>query len=234
MTGRRLPAMIATLALCCAGLFTSAPNSGAILTRTIANGSNAITAGTWRFSLHNNPTPPTANTTAQINLSADGTAPTAGTTFDYSTDCVGSLTKTGRQINAVSVLGATEAAVCNYVNWRTPAFAASQLINGQVTLWIWARKDKSGGTSPTITMYLRDFNPAGAGSYVEIANATSGTLTSLAFGKTVITSTINYTFAAGHKLELKIVQSAGANRDAWLSYDTTTEPSELVLLQNPA
>ena len=167
MSVRRLRVpLVLTLAL--ATLLAQAGSSLALFTESKAAAANTFSGGTWAFYLHNNPTPPTANTTAQVNLAMNATVPTAATLYQYSTDCAA---RAGRRLTRAAP-SPTQATVCDYVNWRTAAQTAAMTLSGTVTLDIWATTDTTNtNRTGVLVAYLRDYNPTG-GTYVEIANAT--------------------------------------------------------------
>jgi hypothetical protein len=195
----------------------------AVTGNTCATGSWA-TATTWY--LHNNPTPPTGNTTARFNLALDATAPTATTLYNYDTDCDN---RAGRSIKRNTGL-VTEAGSCRYATWRSSALAAARTINGTATLTVWARKASSGGGDPTLRAHLRVFDP-GTSTYTELgsADATVSRNANQSWAQTDLTwSLAGVTVPAGRQVEVKIV-ATGGNRNAEVAYDTTAYPSSLAL-----
>ena len=172
--------MVATFAgtqVVLARLVDAAPVTG----NTFATGTWA-TATTWY--LHNNPTPPTANTAAQFNLALNTTAPTATTLYNYDTGCE---SRTGRSIRR-NTGAITETGACRYATWRSAALAAARTLNGTATLTVFARKATAGGTPPTLRAFLRVRNP-GTSTYIELgpANATITTEPTLAFASYALT-----------------------------------------------
>jgi len=96
------------------------------------------------------------------------------------------------------------------------------------------RKTGANGTDPTLTAYLRDYNPATTG-YVELGSA-SGTVSTnsgQAFAELDLSWLLAAMIPAGHELELKLV-AGGGTLDVNVAYDTTDRLSRLVLLQQPA
>jgi hypothetical protein len=227
MNGRRRLAVLiaAAFSVCLLAAGFGTESAGANFGMSVAAGPNAFTAGIWVYSLHNNPTPPTANTTAQVNLTMNAAPATAATLFRYSTDCAA---RNGRRLTRAAP-SPNQATVCNYVNWRTAALATPLLLSGTVTADIWSATDtgtanRTGG----IVAYLRDYNGA---TYVEIANGIYSR--TYAAGRTFyhlpITITLGapYTLAAGHRLELKLVASNAYQSNMLVAYDTTTYSSVL-------
>ena len=205
-------------------------DSLAIYTNARTLTANAFSAGAWALYLHNNPTPPVGNTTAQFALTLTTTSSTQATLRNFDTDCDGVA---GRVLVRGTAL-VTEATTCRYVNWRTGTYAAARPLDGTLTLRIWCRKTGSGGTNPTLTAYLRDYDPVST-TYATLGT-TSGAVTTnsgAAFAQLVLTWALSTSVPAGHQLELKLAASGGT-RDVNLAYDTTTDLSRLVLLQQPA
>ncbi len=203
-------------------------SSLALFTESQAAAANTFAAGTWAFYLHNNPTPPTANTTAQVNLVMNSTVPTAATLYQYSTNC---SAHAGRRLTRAAP-SPTQATVCDYENWRTAALTVPVILSGAITVDIWTASDTgTANRTAGIVAYLRDFNPAGAGTYTEIANGlyTTTYVTGRTFYHYPITVTVAtaYTLPVGHQLELKLVASNAYQAAVLVAYDTTTYSSFL-------
>jgi len=222
LPGRRclLALVLAAASAYCAG----AGSSLALSTSAVTVGGNKLTSAVWAFYLHNNPTPPVGNTTAQYNLTATTTASTAATLYNYDTN---GANRPGRGINRTATPGPTLATALAYVNWRTTAFAVSQTMDTNVIVDTWSATNTTAAKrTGSLAVYVRDFNPS-TSTYVEISNATlSGTYTA---GRTYyerpITVTLSsaYTLAAGHQLEVKIESPSATSQDNMLvAYDTTT------------
>ena len=202
-----------------ARLVDAAPVTG----NTFATGT-WVTATTWY--LHNNPTPPTANTTALFNLAVNTTAPTATTLFNYDTNCE---SRTGRSINRNTGL-VSEATTCRYATWRSAALAAARTLDGTATLTVWARKTAALGTAPTLRAFLRVYNPSTT-AYTELgtANATITTEPTAAFASYALTWTLaSVAVPVGRQIEVKIV-ATGGTREAEIAYDITANASSLTL-----
>ncbi len=227
MSVRRLRVpLVLTLAL--ATLLAQAGSSLALFTESKAAAANTFSGGIWAFYLHNNPTPPTANTTAQVNLAMNSTVPTATTLYEYSTNCVA---RAGRRLTRAAP-SPTQATACDYVNWRTATATAAMTLSGTVTLYVWATTDTAAANHQGVLVaYLRDYNPTG-GTYVEIANATDtytypvGRTTFYA-RQILVAVTGTYTLAVGHQLEVKL-EASNAGQNAMLAaYDTAAYQSYL-------
>ena len=217
---------VLVLTVSAASLFcTGAGSALALFGATKSAGSNTFTAGTWAYYLHNNPTPPTANTAAQYNLTMTSTAPTATTLFRYDTDNAnGPVAASRNNPPSPGLLTAYR-----YVNWRTPALASTLALGTTVTVDIWSETNTAaGGRNGSLIVYLRDYNPT-AGTYVEIANchAHGRVRRGSTWYETPIQVTVpsGTTLSAGHMLEVKIeAPQATAQNNMVVAYDTTTYP----------
>jgi hypothetical protein len=207
-------------------LFAGTGSALAIFNTTRSVGSNAFTSGTWAYYLHNNPTPPTANTVAQYNLTMTTTAPTGAFLYNYDTN---SANRPGRGITRANPPSAGLVTAYRYVNWRTPALAAGLALSGTVTVDIWSATNvATAGRTGSLIVYVRDYNPT-AGTYAEISNATY--TATYAAGRTYYHTVISVavpttTIVATHMLEVKIESPRATSQNNMLvAYDTTVYPS---------
>jgi hypothetical protein len=229
---RRLAALLAA-GLVVAAVAATVAGSQVVLARLVDAApvtGNTFATGTWATAttwyLHNNPTPPTGNTAAQLNLALNATTPTAATLFNYDTGCESRIGRSiRRNTGAVGETGA-----CRYATWRSAALPAARTLNGTATLTVFARKASSGGTAPTLRAFLRVFDP-GTSAYTDLgpANATITTQPTLAFASYALSWTlVSVLVPVGHQVEVKIV-ATGGTREPEIAYDTTTYPSSLTL-----
>ncbi len=217
--------LILTIAAAC--LFSAGAASAMATYKASKSVANGVTAGTWAYYLHNNPTPPTGNTTAQYNLTMTTTAPTATTLYRYDTN---NANTPGRGITRNNPPSPGLLTNNRYVNWRTPAFASALTLGGNVTVDIWSETNTgTNGRTGSLIAYLRDYNPT-SGAYVEIANATR--TATYAIGKTwyetpiVVSVPAGTTLAIGHMLEVKVeVPRPDSQNNMVVAYDTRTYPS---------
>ena len=175
---------------------------------------------------HNNPTPPTGDTSAQTDLSMDFTLPTASTIYNYDQDIDASpgivVTKGG--------IGATESDTTKYQNWRTATLASDVAINGIPRLHFWSgMKNFATGIAGEVQAYLRDFDGSG---YTEVASGTLDVADWQADDaswvyKTLTMTSASYTVGAGNQMEIKIIVGATSGDDIWFAYDTTALRTEL-------
>jgi hypothetical protein len=216
------------LALVLGAVAAQASGSLALFTETRAAAGNGFVSASWIYYLHNNPTPPTAATAAQANLAMNATVAAGVTLYSYANNC---SIRTGRRITRAAPSPA-QGTLCNYQNWRSPALPSAVTIGGAMSVDIWSATDTANANrTGGIVAYLRDFNPAGAGTYTEIANGLYSA--TYAAGRTFYhyPITVNvataYTLPAGHQLELKLVASNAYQSNMLVAYDTTTYPSFL-------
>lgn len=231
MSGRRpavTSAAAAALAVPLALVIAAAPVLGLFASSAVVGG-NAFTAGTWLTSvhyLHNRPTPPTGNTTAQVNLGMDDVAPTAATLYRFSTD----VGRDNGRIVLRSSNGLAETDGTRYVNWRTPVAAALRQLAGTVTIGLWSQP--RGQARPgSMTVYLRDWSAA-TGTYVELGSATYSSAswaTGKAFVQVTLSIPVNHDLAAGHAVELRVMAPSTSANDITLAYDASGFASAIQL-----
>ena len=170
--------------------------------------------------LHNNPSPPTADTTASQGLPVDTIRPTATTLYNYDTDRDGDV---GRLLQKGGV-GADESDSTKYVSWQSGVLPDGKCFLGDVIVDIWSGMKSFADVSGDLTVYLRDYNGA---SYTEIGNATLSDATRQGGATTWIEKSLtiaglDYAIAAGNELEIKLILDVGSGDDMWLAYDTTS------------
>jgi hypothetical protein len=209
--------------------------SAALFVSSAQAGGNVLTAGTWvvpslTWALHNNPTPPVGNTTAQTSMSMDGNPATATTLYNYDTNADSSP---GRRLQKTGT-GPGDTALARYAAWRSPVLTTARLIKGNVVVLLWSavasfQLNRAG----SIVAYLRDYDPA-TGTYVEISGATRTSSNWQGGQSTWVPSVlgipvVNYTVPAGHRIELKVEATASAFTNMWIAYDTVSYASSITL-----
>jgi hypothetical protein len=156
----------------------------------------------------------------------DTTLPTASILYNYDTD----RDAFPGLVIAKGGSGAGEHDPTKYQAWRTPAFGASLVIQGSVTVKLWsAMKDFDGTEGGAVTVYLRDFDGS---HYVELG---SDTLTDSTWQdgtpswvlKTFQFSVGPHTVAPGHSLEVKVIVENSSDDDMWFAYDTAARKSRI-------
>ena len=176
------------------------------------------------FYLHDNPTPPTGNTSSQAVLPLDTNSPTAAALYNYDQD---RDAFTGLLI-AKGASGVGETDLTKYQAWRSSSLSGGQGLTGTVTVELWtAIRDFGQNQAGEVTVFLRDYNGS---TYTEIG---SGTLyqanwqggSSTWVKKTITVSGLSYTIPAGNRLEVKVIVGNSAGDDMWFAYDTTTYAS---------
>ena len=177
--------------------------------------------------LHNNPSPPTADTTASQGLPLDTIGPTATTLYNYDTDRDGDV---GRLLQKGGV-GAGESDSTKYVSWQSGVLPDGKCFLGDVTVDLWSAMKDFNDVSGDLTVYLRDYNGS---AYTEIGNATLSDATwqdgsTSWVEKTLTVAGLDYAIVAGNELEVKLILDVGAGDDMWLAYDTTTYASTITV-----
>ncbi len=191
-----------------------------------ANSSEASATVSQLLYLHNNPSPPTGDTAAQLNLPLNTTAPTAATLFNYDTnrDAFAGL------ILAKGASGVGETDTAKFQAWRTSA--AGWVVSPSPVFTFWSGiKDFGLNKHGVVTVYLRHWNGS---SYTTICSGTaddadwqggSGTWVQ----RSITLSGCSYVVPSGHQLEIKLVAQGVADDDMWFAYDTTAYPTRLSL-----
>lgn len=174
--------------------------------------------------LHNNPTPPTADTNLQAVLPIDKTAPTAATLYNYDQDVD---LNAGRTIGKGG-LGVEETDPKKYQDWRTGVLSEPLTLSGTITVDIWAaihqyQLDKAG----IVNVYFRDYDGS---TYTEVGDGAifdtdwQGNVSDFV-RKVGLFLGFNYTVPAGNELEVKITVGNLASAGMWFAYDTAAHQS---------
>jgi hypothetical protein len=173
--------------------------------------------------LHNNPSPPTGDTSSQPVLPCTTTVPIAPTLYNYDTDYDSGP---GRVIQRGGS-GADEVDSQRSQKWQTPASAAAVTINGTIRVDLWtAAKDFNAGLTVHGTVYLADvFGP----SRTVIAQASFAFQSTASWTQSTVFMSASQTLAAGHSLELMVISPNSSADDLWLAYDTAAYKSRVVL-----
>ena len=213
-------------------LFAQSALAG-LFTDSDAVGGNTFATANWgggpTFYMHNNPTPPTGDTTSQAVLPLDQTAPTGTTFYNYDTDRDSAA---GRGI-AKGGSGPTETDTSKYQTWQTGALGSNLTMDGLIEVPLWsAMKDFELAKQGSVTVYFRDYNGS---TYTEICNETltdsdwQGGSSSWVLRTVSFLCSPGYTISAGNILELKLMVGDTAASDMWFAYDTTAYDSRLEL-----
>ena len=178
--------------------------------------------------LHNYPSPPVGDTARQASLSMDETAPAGSTIYQY-----GTPNNNDGLLLAGSSLGLAEVDPDKYQIWTTGVLGDSLTIAGDVFIDLWAGiRQFQDGQPGAATMYLRDYDGVG---YTEIGNGSVFVFdwqngASAFVEQTIMIPDIDYTIAAGHELEARLItDTIKASKDMWYAYDTTTYPTVIKL-----
>lgn len=192
------------------------------------------------LNLHNKPTPPTGNTTAQSEMAMNLSPVSNIVLYKYSTDLYAYPLpgEAGRYINfKVPNANETETSKQYMANWvyQVPG---KTVLNGTVELKLWvARAGFDCGGPAHIRAFLRDKSKetdSGGDSLLATGNAVmvpSG-VTSCPFQQITLTMALtNVTVQKGRFLELKVTNPNTTGRAVLSAYDTETYWSTLKLPQ---
>ena len=180
--------------------------------------------GDCRF-LHNNPSPPSGNTSSQVALPMDTGLPMSETLYNYDEDRDSSpglkLVRTNQ--------GLSETIPARFQAWRTDSLNSDLIITGDVLINLWgALVPPNSGDTGIVLTYLRDYD--GVDSYTEIGEGAvfardwqSGS--SSFVERVVLIPNIGYTVPAGHELEVRLVVDDASNEDMEFAFDTENFPS---------
>lgn len=125
------------------------------------------TSETLTYYLHNNPTPPTGDTDAQVNLPMDEVQPTATSLYNYDQDYDSNV---GRRIEE-SAGGPDGLELKEYQNWQTTPYDNDTHLQGTVIVNLLVAPDGFNyDNAGSFRVYLRDYDPVSQ-TYTEIASA---------------------------------------------------------------
>lgn len=173
------------------------------------------------YYLHDDPSPPTGDSTSLPVLPMAPAEPVATTLHNYDTDLdasPGMVIKNGGD-------GAVEADPTKFQTWKGPAASTPYTIDGGVSMTLWsAMKDFTPNKAGAIVVFLRDcFNAScttiGVINYAQ-PDWQSGSSNWHSVDLAITVGT--YTMDAGHWLELKIVVPEQSDDDLWFAYDTVS------------
>lgn len=193
------------------------------------------------LNLHNKPTPPTGDTTAQSEMSMNLNPVSDITLFKYSTDLPpGGPPEAGRFINVkLPAASATETETSKQymANW-VYQLPGKTTFNGTVELKLWVARAGFDCASPAhIRAFLRDKNKetdSGGDSLLATGNAVmvpSG-IESCPFQQITLTMSLtNVTVQKNRYLELKVTNPNTTGGAVLIAYDTATYRSTLKLPQ---
>jgi hypothetical protein len=205
----------------------STPPPGPTPTPTPAPTPVPTPTGALTYYLYNFPSPPVGDTVSHSVLPLGTTPPTATELFNYD---LNRNSMPGVTI-AKGGSGAGETNAAKYQLWEGPQLGAPLLLQGSAVLHIWsATKDFAPDKSGSVTAYLRSCSGAVC---TTIAQATVNDDTWQGPGETwkqttFTFSNLNYTAAAGMKLELKLIVDDSSEDDIMFAYDTATYKARLL------
>lgn len=205
---------------------TVLPATQAAFIDTTANAGNSFAAASafaQTFYLHNNPSPPVANTASQTNLPFDTLLPTATVLRNYDTD-----RDTGPGLAIDKGNGLSETDPRKYQRWRHVT-ASAMTINGNATLHLWtATQDFATGQEGAIVVGLYDCNSAGAScSLITSTTFNDSTWPSAWEEKQIALGAVSHTITSGRSLVIHVATVNPSDNDLWFAYDTTTYNTRL-------
>jgi len=198
------------------------PSVNATATDTLTIGAAGIV-----LYLHNNPSPPTGDTTSQTNLDMDITVPTEETLYNYSTD---SDTDPGRSLDKGG--STNESTNGKMVNWLYQAPEELTLSGSvQVDLY-YANKDFLCDKHLDVVVHLRQKNSANTpnGTVLGTGTGTWNPDVTCSFTMLSITFPVSAIIPNNKWLEIKVLLDPSIGGDAgYLAYDTATYQSFAII-----
>lgn len=188
-----------------------------------SNTFNAAADFTINLYLHDNPTPPTGDTTSQDLLPLDTTAPTATTLYNYDTD-----RDAVQGLILAKGTGLTETDLIKMQRWRhTPASNLALSGTAQLTIYT-AMKDFTPGKSGTLDAGLYDCTTTGTSCTAIATGTTSQSPWPDTWQPvTIDLGAVSHTITTGRALIIKIAVPGTSGDQLLFAYDTTTHTSEL-------
>jgi hypothetical protein len=176
--------------------------------------------------LHNNPSPPTCDTTTQPTLPVDTVTPSAIALFNYDAD---RDDQPGRTI-LIGGAGFAETGLDLHQRWVSPVFSETTLLTGAPQLIFWSSVPGFlPNVSGTVTAYLAATN--GSQQAWLITGSVSDSNWTPTFSwveKTITFEAPGADIPAGYWLELVLTVPLTSDTDLRFAYDTTTYPSRIV------
>lgn len=182
--------------------------------------------------LHDNPTPPTGNSTANINMAMNPTAPTAATFYQYSSNYYNG--GPGRYVKESSA-GPTTTTTDEISNW---VYQVPEVTNfngtGEIDMWV-ALKDFKCDKTLVVNYWVREKTSASTSGGTILA---TGAMTWIPSGpepcnwvNLTTTFAISRVTAQNRWIELKVAVANSTGTAGLFAYDTTTYQSKLTLPQ---
>ena len=181
------------------------------------------------YFLHNNPTPPTGDTTSQTNLPLDLVAPTATTLFNYDTD---RDSEPGIQLIRSSDPAETDDTKLQ--EWVSATLSSTTTIDARMSVFIAAAGKGFVEKDMVLLATVLDLDP-GSGEKTKIgdrasesfASQSTWSLISVHFDK------VTYTVSAGHKLVVMVQFAPESGDEGMVAYDTTSYVAFLMVPTQP-
>lgn len=201
-------------------------------TRTATDTLDIGTVGITLY-LHNRPTPPTGNTTAQKNTPMTVDAPTASTLYQYSTNYYSN--NAGRFVDKKTTTSG-ESSTNFMANWvyQVPA---TTTYNGTAELEIWvALKDLKCDKTVNFNVFLREKATSSTDTGTQFASGVGvavpqGAVEPCNFRLITVTMPVNRTINTNQWIELKVTVLEATGDAGLFAYDTPAFESKLTLPQ---
>lgn len=186
------------------------------------------------FYLHNDPSPPAADTVSQLDLTMDATAPTATTLYNYDTDNDAHPGRELRKSKKGGELDTTDDR--EFQDWLTPEFTSTTTIDGRVSLFIsGAAANFNDGALIVLSAWLLDHDPVAVTDTLIVSRAFSGFTSTTGWSEVGIhfRETV-YAVGAGHQLRLKVqVDGVSLTVAGMVAYDTVEHTTLLMVPVQP-
>jgi hypothetical protein len=167
---------------------------------------------------------PLGDTNITANMPMDLVAGTQGVLPNYDKD---KNAHPGRTI-AKGASGSGETDLTKYANWRFDA-PNDMSFKGDVVVKLWATpKDRAISKVVNLRVYVRS-QPDSSTSYTDRGVATVPVPRTGDFGPVEIRVPVDFTVKKLKRVEIKVVATSDSQEDAWLAWDTTTYPANVVM-----
>ena len=186
------------------------------------------------FYLHNDPSPPVADTASQADLAMDATAPTGTTLYNYDTDNDG---HPGREIRKSQKGGELDTTNdWEFQDWLSAPFPSTTTVDGRASLFI----SGAGGNFTddaliVVSAWLLDYDPVTLTDTIIVSRAFSGFTSTTGWSEVGIhfRETV-YEMGEGHQLRLKVqIDGVSLTVTGMVAYDTVEHTTLLMVPVQP-